>query len=124
MADGQMACVAANGVCLRLDATGKEINRFNLPISKAGAVTGSVGNISGTDKGHIVIVQSDNTVAEYDAVGKVVWKATAAGNRATRLANGNTLVASETDGVVELDNAGKTVWQYQPPPGYQALHAR
>jgi len=64
-----------------------------------------VGNIDVTPKGNIVIVQTNNMVVEYDPDGQIVWKANVAGNRATRLANGNTLVASETAGVVEVDNS-------------------
>jgi len=83
-----------------------------------------VGNIDVTAKGHLIIVQSNNAVAEYDPDGILVWQAQATGNRATRLGNGNTLVASELTGVFELNPAGKTVWEYHPPAGYQAVRAR
>ena len=129
MADGQMICLVSNDTCIRLDAKGKEVKRFTLPIF-GGSVAAVVqvptfaGNIDVTPNGHIVVMQSDNTVAEYDLDGKLVWQAQVTGNRATRLANGHTLVASDTGGVVELDLAGKTVWHYQPPAGSQALRAR
>ena len=82
------------------------------------------GNIDVTPTGHLVVALSDNTVAEYDTAGKIVWQAKVAGSRATRLANGNTLVALQSGSVVELDPAGQTVRHYQPPAGYQAIRAR
>src|SRR5207248_2437857 len=103
-----------------LDATGKQIKRFPLTVFAGVAY---FGNIDVTAKGCIVVMQN-NAVVEFDPDGKTVWQAPTTGNRATRLANGNTLVASDTAGVVELDNTGKTVWHYQPPPGYQAVRAR
>ena len=129
MPDGQILCLVSNDTWYRLDATGKEIKHFTVPLFGAGVlavvqVPMVSGNLDVTIKGHIVVVQSDNTVAEYDLDGKLVWKVNATGNRATRLPNGHTLVASESSGVVELDIAGKTVWQYQPPAGHQTLRAR
>ncbi|HYV36130.1 MAG TPA: HEAT repeat domain-containing protein [Gemmataceae bacterium] len=129
LANGEMLCLLSNDTCVRLDATGKEIKRFSLPLfGGTSAVVAQVpnfaGNIDVTPKGHVVVVLNDNTVAEYDPNGKIVWQAKASGNRATRLPNGNTLVASQAGGLVELDHAGQTVWQYQPPAGYQAVRAR
>jgi Ca2+-binding EF-hand superfamily protein/HEAT repeat protein len=127
--DGQIICVTSNDTCYRLDATGKEVKRFNLPlfggsIAAIVQVPSFAGNLDVTLKNHIVVMQSDNTVAEYDLDGKQHWKTPATGNRATRLPSGNTLVASETGGLTELDNAGKMVWQYQPPAGYVAMRGR
>src|SRR5262249_50408138 len=124
MADGRMICLASGGDCIRLDAEGKVINRIAVP-GLNGDLTGYVGNLDVTSKGNILIVHNYNTVVEYEPDGKIVWQAKVVGNRATRLANGNTLVASETTGaVVEIDNAGKTVWRYQSPAGYKAVRAR
>ena len=123
-ADGQMLCTDGVGTCFRLDASGKELKQFAMPnFIGRGAAPALVGNIDVTPKGTIVIAHA-NSVEEYDANGNVVWKAAVAGTRATRLANGNTLVASETDGVIEVNSAGKTVWHYQPPTGYHAVRAR
>jgi HEAT repeat protein len=124
LADGKMVCVAAKGACIWLDAGGKEIKEFPVGPFILGVNIAHEGNVDVTSKGHVLVVNSNNVVAEYDPDGKKVWQADAVGNRATRLPNGNTLVASEVTGVVELDSTGKTVWQYQPPPGYQALRAR
>ncbi|HYV36131.1 MAG TPA: HEAT repeat domain-containing protein [Gemmataceae bacterium] len=122
--DGRMVAFSIR-TCIWLDATGKEVKRLPVPLMNyVGAVPSSVGNLDVTSKGNIVFIQSDNTVAEYDPDGKLVWQVKASGNRATRLANGNTLVASEATGVFELDPAGKTVWKYEPPAGYQAARAR
>jgi outer membrane protein assembly factor BamB len=129
MADGTMICLGNNQMCVRLDATGKEVKRFALPLyGGVSAVVTQVPNFAGnldvTLRGHVVVALSDDTVAEYDRDGKLLWQARAAGSRATRLANDNTLVALQAGSVVELDTAGKTVWQYQPPAGYHAVRAR
>jgi hypothetical protein len=129
MPNGQILCLLSNDTCVRLDATGKEIKRFAVPLfggttAVVAQVPNYAGNIDVTAKGHLIVLRNDNTVAEYDPDGNVVWQVKAAGNRATRLANGNTLIASQSGGLVELDQAGQTVWQYQSPPGYQAVRAR
>jgi HEAT repeat protein len=124
MANGQMVCTLSTASCVHLDATGKEIKRFNLP---AGVLAGvqHFGNIDVNSKGHLVMLQNINTVVEFDADGKLIWQANVAnGTRATRLASGNTLVATQAGGVVELDGASKTVWQYQPQAGYQPSRVR
>jgi PQQ-like domain len=109
--------------CVLLDASGKEIKRFGVP--GAFANVQHFGNIDVNSKGHIIFVQNANLVVEYDPDGKQVWQASVANPvRATRLANGNTLVASLTGGVTELDKMGQIVWQYQPPAGYQAARVR
>ena len=115
---------AASASCVRVDASGKEIGRFPVPGINNAGVTSREGNIDVTPKDHMLVMQNLNTLTEFDPQGNVVWQVKVAGHRATRLANGNTLVASETKGVVELDASGKTIWQYQPPPGYQAVRAR
>ncbi|HYV36132.1 MAG TPA: HEAT repeat domain-containing protein, partial [Gemmataceae bacterium] len=129
LADGQMISLHSKGIAVRMDANGKEIKRFTMPTLGGASVVivqapNFAANIDMTSKGHILVMLENNTVAEYDLDGKLVWQAHAAGNRATRLPNGYTMVASQTAGVVELDKAGKTVWQYHPPPGYQPVRAR
>lgn len=124
MANGQMIALAAPGTAVRLDASGKELNRFVVPLQSGGGVPSVVGNIEVTPKGNLIIAQNNNAVGEYDPDGKVVWQVQATGNRATRLANGNTLVASESTGVFELNPTGKSVWEYHPPAGYVAVRAR
>jgi HEAT repeat protein len=124
MADGRMICCVTPNSCVQLDATGKEIKRFQVPL---GFLAGFqyFGNIDVSPKGHIIFVQNANTVVEYDPDGKLIWQTNVANaNRATRLANGNTLVGVMAGGVIELDQTGKTVWHYQSPAGYQAGRAR
>jgi hypothetical protein len=129
MPDGQIICAVSNDTCYRLDGTGKEVKHFNVPlyggaIAVVVQVPSFAGNLDVTAKGTIVVLQSDNLVAEYDLDGKLLWKAPATGNRAMRVPSGHTLVTSETTGVFEVDSAGKPVWQYQPPAGYLAVRAR
>jgi hypothetical protein len=123
-ADGKMVCLMYDQSCVWMDATGKEIKRFAVPLAKGSSPLNTVGNIDVTPKGHVLFAHRDGTVAEYDMDGKVVWQAKVNGTRATRLANGNTLVALLNGGVVELDTAGRTVWQYDLPSGQQATRAR
>jgi HEAT repeat protein len=121
--DGHLICLSTKGTCVRLDANQKEVKRFQVTGVNNG-VFSREGNIDVTPKGHILFVQNNSAVMEYDADGKLVWQSPASGNRATRLPSGNTLVASQGGSVVELDSTGRTVWQYQPPAGYVALRAR
>jgi HEAT repeat protein len=123
MADGRMVCFVSPNQCLFLDATGKETKRLGIGGLVANVQT--FGNIAVNPKGHIIVAQNANVVAEYDSDGKLIWQANVPNaTRATRLANGNTLVASLMGGVVELDQTGQVVWQYQPSPGYQAARVR
>ena len=136
MADEKMIFVTESDHCVWIDTTGKEIKRFAVPGAKIGVTDESqwIGNIDVTPKGHVVVVvqtlggpakgRTVTTIAEYNADGKIVWNLNWDGNRATRLANGNTLAASLAMGVAELDSAGKTVWEYDPPQGYRAVRAR
>jgi HEAT repeat protein len=120
MPSGQIVCLGQQGVCIRLDAAGKEIKRFPLATQLQ-----FWGGIDVTSKGHPLVAHSDNTVKEYDLNGKVVWQAN--GNSitsATRLANGNTLIASYTGQVVEVDHAGRVVWEYRAQQGYHPFRAR
>jgi hypothetical protein len=67
---------------------------------------------------------SANKVVEMDTAGKQVWECNVQNpGHATRLRNGNTLVASiEGRKVIEFDRTGKTeVWS-QPAPG-RPFHA-
>jgi hypothetical protein len=114
---------AASASCVRVDSSGKELGRFPIAGINNGVVSRE-GNLDVTAKGHLLVMQSLNTVTEFDPAGKVIWQVNVPGHRATRLANGNTLVASQTSGVVEVDHAGTVVWQYHPPAGFQAVRAR
>src|SRR4029079_12581579 len=127
-ADGKMISLHSKGICLCMDATGKEIKRFTLPTLGGASVVivqapNFAANMDMTSNGNMVVMLEDNRVAEYNLDGKLLWQAAATGNRATRLPSGNTLVASQAGSVVELDQNGKSVWRYQPSPGYQPVRA-
>jgi HEAT repeat protein len=106
---GEIAYVALNGTCVRLDADGKEVGSFTV---------GRVPLHGGIDllaNGNVLVpVATQNKVIEYDAKGKAVWEADVQRpSFAQRLANGHTLVGSSTGRrVVELDANGKEVWKY------------
>jgi HEAT repeat protein len=110
--DGQIVCVTQQGLCQRLDVTGKELKSF--PV---GNVT--LGGLEVLPNGRILIAQyQNNRVVEYDQEGKAVWEAAVmTPTSATRLPNGNTLVAcTNNQQVLELDRTGKTVWEFKTAP--------
>jgi len=56
---------------------------------------------------------ADNKVVEYDTNGQAIWTyATRGPWSATRLQNGNTLIASYHSTVVEVNPQGQVVWQF------------
>ena len=80
------------------EITGKGFN--NAIVTQTGTVLTTIG--------------SENLVQEYDrATQEVIWEKTLSDwtNSATRLENGNTLIADHS-GVVELDAAGEQVWKF------------
>jgi len=55
----------------------------------------------------------DNKVSEYDADGKEIWTYAVNGPwSATRLKNGNTLIASYHNRIVEVNHEGQVVWEF------------
>jgi len=57
----------------------------------------------------------DNKVSEYDANGKEIWTYAVNGPwSATRLKNGNTLIASYRSRILEVNHDGKTIWEFSP----------
>jgi HEAT repeat protein len=104
---GQMVVVESGGTCLRLDAAGKELSRFEL---------GRISNncLEVLPNGNLLVPRFfDAKVVEYDARGQAVWQAAFPSPfTAQRLPNGHTLIAChEPPRVVELDRAGKVVWE-------------
>jgi HEAT repeat protein len=104
--DGQMICLTSGGMCVRLDATGKEVKSF---------VVGQclLGGVDVLPNGHVLAAQyANNKVVEFDRDGHEVWQATVTmPSSAVRLPNGSTLVASQaTQHVVELDRAKNVIW--------------
>jgi HEAT repeat protein len=109
--NGEIFCLTGQGLCVRLDARGKEVKSF-----PAGRDGGWTSGIDASPDGKVLIAQPNhNQVSEMDREGKVVWHAAVPGiTTATRLPNGHVLAASYMSRrVVELDRTGRTVWQQQ-----------
>ena len=104
--DGQMVILTNQGTYIRLGADGKERKSFaGVPVAAWGNEVLPNGNL-------LVPVTWQNKVMEYDAEGKVVWEAqTMQPMSASRLPNGNTLIASQQwpAKIIELDRKGKQV---------------
>lgn len=108
-ANGQMVLVTDTGLCLWLDRTGKELKRCQVGVIP-------IGGLDVLANGRVLLAHKDqDRVAEYDDEGNAVWEATVSSPMsATRLPNGNTLVASYDLGKrIELDRAGKKLWSWQ-----------
>src|SRR5207302_572463 len=96
--DGQMVVIDSSGNCMKLDAVGKELSRFNV---------GRVSNncLDALPNGNVLVSNFfDGKNKEYDPRGKVVWEINwPSPFSAQRLPNGNVLVAChEPARVVEL----------------------
>jgi HEAT repeat protein len=106
--NGHIALVNNQGHYVRLDAAGKELKRFTVPVGLRGGMT-SAEVLPGDHT--LVATQHMNRVAEYDGEGKVVWEATVPQPGCpARLPNGHTLVPSINAGTAtELDGKGKVV---------------
>jgi HEAT repeat protein len=105
---GEMAYVTPDGQCVRLDAAGKEVAKFQV-----GRIS-ATGGIDLLPNGHVLVANyTGSKVAEYDEKGKEVWSAAAdRPSSVTRLANGHVLVCCPfAQCVVELDRDGKEVWK-------------
>ncbi len=103
--------VLTNNTCLRLDAAGKEVKSFAM--NAGGSWTSRLDLLP---RGHVLLaLTATNKVGEFDADGKMVWSTDAPQvTTATRLANGNTLVAShQGQRVYEINREGKTVWEHK-----------
>ena len=106
--DGQTALFNNQGVYTRLDASGKEVKKLNVPFNFALGMNAA----EALPNDHVIIASwGTGKVYEYDADGKSVLEANVP--QATgffRLSNGHTLVACQNQGqVVELDQTGKVV---------------
>ena len=108
--NGDIACVTAGSIFIRMDSTGKELLTFPVDVRTSG------GRIDVLPDGRVLVPQmANNRVVEQDAQGKVTWEATFEQPiAAVRLPNGNTLVTSYSEHrAVELDRGGKQVWEYR-----------
>lgn len=113
MRNGQIAVATTDQRCRLLDPQGRELKSFQL-----GIIYTLGGGIEVLPNGRVLAaLYSQNCVAEFDWNGNKLWQAQVNRNptSATRLANGNTLVACgmlSPSRVVEIDKAGNEVWSY------------
>src|SRR5262249_15732152 len=109
--NGQMVLIIAGGACVRLDAAGKELHRFQI-----GSVT--LGGLDVLPDGHLLLAKNSNRVVEFDAAGSNIWQVAIPGpTGAVRLPNGHTLVGSAANQrVVEFNSAGQIVWETRDHP--------
>jgi HEAT repeat protein len=110
MRDGSIILVSTMRQCIRMDTTGKQLKSFNLQMVWQ---TG----VEILPNGHVIIPATwMNRVMEYDTEGKTVWEMTATQpSSATRLRNGNVLVAPQMwpAKLLEMDPSGKQVSEIQ-----------
>jgi hypothetical protein len=109
--EGQLLCLSNQGVCFRVDASGKELQSYRVQ------GVSNFGNALLDNGGAVVPISWQNRVVEHDRDGRVVWEAQVIQpTSACRLANGHTLVASpQGPRVVELDRKGKQVAEMSVP---------
>jgi hypothetical protein len=110
--DGQTAYLTNQGNYVRLDAAGKEVKTFRVPMPGTGGL--SAAEVLPNDR-VLVSLQYENKAIQYDASSKRLWEASIPmpGNL-TRLPNGNTLVVSgNSTGVTELDRSGRVVGEWK-----------
>jgi outer membrane protein assembly factor BamB len=104
-------------------STNRTVREFPLPTGNPKSVHGHFRHARLTAAGTILVAHMDNKkVAEYDSNGKEVWSyAIDSPWSASRLPNGNTLIATNRKLVVEVDPKGQTVWELTPGdiPGYK-----
>ena len=104
-------------------ATNQTVREFPLPTGNPKSVHGHFRHARLTPAGTILVAHMDNKkVSEYDSTGKEVWSyAIESPWSASRLPNGNTLIATNKKLVVEVDPKGQTVWELKPAdmPGYK-----
>jgi hypothetical protein len=93
--------------------TGKTEREFNLPVGNPKSVHGQFRHARLTDAGTVLVAHMDmKKVAEYDSAGKEIWSyAIDSPWSASRLKDGNTLVATNRKLMIEVDARGQTVWE-------------
>jgi HEAT repeat protein len=113
--DGSMSYVTYQGQYVRIDASGKEIKRFQVPFPQAFGVNG--GAVLPND--HVLIsLPNPGELLEYNPDGKVVWKASVhMPGVPTRLPNGRTLVPTyNQSALTEIDREGRIVSEKKDLP--------
>jgi hypothetical protein len=112
---GPAALVTHDGLCVWVDAAGKEMKSF--PVVKPRVMGAGIDVLP--NRRVLVPDLAGDRVVEYDCEGNAVWQVLVrAPTSARRLPNGHTVVASTTHGeVVELDRGGNVVWRHQDVEG-------
>lgn len=109
-------------------ADNKEASSFELPARNAttAGIHGQFRRMRVLPNGNFMVCHMDmgqqGKVVEYDKDGKAGWSVDIASPwSAERLANGNTLIASNSNFVREVNPKGETVWEFRPAdaPGYR-----
>ncbi len=106
--NGQITVVDVKGLLRVLDRHGRELRSFSVGLMN---MLGT--NIEVLPKGRILVpLFKENRVAEYDSGGRIVWQVPVSSPlTVTRLASGNTLVASSSlQRLVEIRRDGSEVW--------------
>jgi HEAT repeat protein len=113
--NGNIIAMTGNGVCLTLDAKGKQLKSFTTNRSNPWMDLLPSGKI-------LVATNGGTKIAEYDANGKMLMEldvpqiTTACG-----LPNGNVLASCHNTGrIMELDRRGKILWEYKAPNPFRA----
>jgi hypothetical protein len=108
--DGDIIILTSQGKCIRLDKDRKEVKSFVVNAQNYY----QFGGIEALPSGNLLLTQRDS-VSEFDPDGKSSWSAPAVRpSSVQRLANGNTLVASNGSfSINEFDRSGKAVWDYK-----------
>lgn len=112
---GQIVLVTSNRQIIRLDRSGKEIKTITIP-----NVYYNQNEV--LDNGNVLVPLGwNNLLAEYNAEGKEVWRASVPQPmHATRLSNGHTLVSSQNwpYRIYEIDKKGAQVGDNQTNGAY------
>jgi HEAT repeat protein len=121
MHNGNIVFMTNVGTVVVMNPKGKELHSFTIQ---------NLGNwcsVEGLRNGHFLIaLMSQNKVVEMDVTGKEKRSISVDGvHTATRLPNGNTLVAGMNNRIVaEYDRAGKKVWETTAPGRPWRVHYR
>jgi hypothetical protein len=113
--NGHVAYLTYQGGYVRLDATGKTVHEHHLNFDNNYGVTGAA--VLPGDR-VLIATPSPGRLTEYDPDGKKVWEASvAAPGPPTRVANGHTLVPSNSrDSLTELDRSGRVLAEKKDLP--------
>jgi hypothetical protein len=122
MVDANKVAYIANGAPASLHViditTNKEELSFELPTRSqaANAIHPQFRRLRVTPEGKFLVSHMDlGKVVEYDKDGKAGWSVNVQSPwSATRLKNGNTLIASNNNFVREVNAGGDTVWEFRP----------